>query len=421
MRGTVSLYRYLFRTIILIIFGGVLLGVSIGIIIDLQGKLFWLNTIGITVGGVIIGSAITILNFKRFIMPMKDIIDGVNQMAAGDLSSKINVEKIGELKPIGIAMNEMANQWKDLIHKISQVSNQVTDQSNELSAITEQNYQSIDEITKVVQEVAFGSEKQVMKITDTYHSVNDISEGIGQITGSIQSISEMTKSTNDKAVDGNQVVQAGMAQMKSLEEKVAYTSNIVKSFDEKSQEIGKIITMITDISQQTNLLSLNASIEAARAGEHGRGFAVVAGEVRKLAEQSAKASEDISKLIQEIQDEAGQAVTAIAEGKASFDQSYSLVGGTGQTFNEIVNKIQEVSHEFQDVSATMQQMHAGFKDMIDLAKEVVEVSDSSSAKSQQISALTEEQNASTEEISASANQLNTLAYDLQEMIQKFKV
>ncbi|NBI29130.1 methyl-accepting chemotaxis protein [Chengkuizengella marina] len=421
MKGTVSLYRYLFRTIILIIFGGVLLGVSIGFIIDLQGKLFWLNTIGITVGGVIIGSIITILNFKRFIMPMKDIINGVNQMAAGDLSSKINVEKVGELKPIAIAMNEMANQWKNLIHKITQVSNQVTDQSNELSAITEQNYQSIDEITKVVHEVAFGSEKQVMKITDTYQSVNDISEGIGQITGSIQSISEMTKSTNDKAVDGNQVVQAGMEQMKSLEEKVTYTSNIVKSFDEKSQEIGKIITMITDISQQTNLLSLNASIEAARAGEHGRGFAVVAGEVRKLAEQSAKASEDISKLIQEIQDEAGQAVTAIEEGKASFDQSYSLVGGTGKTFNEIVNKIQEVSHEFQDVSATMQQMHAGFKDMIDLAKEVVEVSDSSSAKSQQIAALTEEQNASTEEISASASQLNALAFDLQEMIQKFKV
>ncbi|NDI37138.1 methyl-accepting chemotaxis protein [Chengkuizengella sediminis] len=389
--------------------------------IDLQGKLFWLNTVGITVGGVIIGSIITILNFKRFIMPMKDIINGVNQMAAGDLSSKIDVEKVGELKPIAIAMNEMANQWKDLIHKISQVSNQVTDQSNELSAITEQNYQSIDEISKVVQEVAFGSEKQVMKITDTYHSVTDISEGIGQITGSIQSISEMTKSTNDKAVDGNQVVQAGMEQMKSLEEKVTYTSNIVNSFDEKSQEIGKIITMITDISQQTNLLSLNASIEAARAGEHGRGFAVVAGEVRKLAEQSAKASEDISKLIQEIQGEAGQAVTAIEEGKASFDQSYSLVGGTGGTFNEIVKKIQEVSHEFQEVSATMQQMHAGFKDMIALAKEVVEVSDSSSAKSQQIAALTEEQNASTEEISASANQLNTLAFDLQEMIQKFKV
>ncbi|WP_162038504.1 methyl-accepting chemotaxis protein [Chengkuizengella sediminis] len=421
MRGTVSLYRYLFRTIILIIFGGLLLGCSIGFMIDLQGKLFWLNTVGITVGGVIIGSIITILNFKRFIMPMKDIINGVNQMAAGDLSSKIDVEKVGELKPIAIAMNEMANQWKDLIHKISQVSNQVTDQSNELSAITEQNYQSIDEISKVVQEVAFGSEKQVMKITDTYHSVTDISEGIGQITGSIQSISEMTKSTNDKAVDGNQVVQAGMEQMKSLEEKVTYTSNIVNSFDEKSQEIGKIITMITDISQQTNLLSLNASIEAARAGEHGRGFAVVAGEVRKLAEQSAKASEDISKLIQEIQGEAGQAVTAIEEGKASFDQSYSLVGGTGGTFNEIVKKIQEVSHEFQEVSATMQQMHAGFKDMIALAKEVVEVSDSSSAKSQQIAALTEEQNASTEEISASANQLNTLAFDLQEMIQKFKV
>ncbi|MDP5276217.1 methyl-accepting chemotaxis protein [Chengkuizengella axinellae] len=421
MKDTVSLFRYLLRTIILIIFGGLFLGCAIGFMIDLQGKLFWMNTIGITLGGVLIGSTITILNFRRFIMPMKDIIGGVNQIAAGDLTSKIDVNKVGELQPIASAMNEMANRWKDLLHKMNEVSTQVTDQSNELSAITEQSYQSIDQITNVIQEVAFGSEKQVSKMNHTYQSVNDISQGIHQINETVQSVFDMTKTTNDKAVDGNQVVQAGMKQMTNLEERVAYTSNIVNSFDEKSQEIGKIITMITEISQQTNLLSLNASIEAARAGEHGRGFAVVAGEVRKLAEQSAKASEDISKLIQEIQAEAGQAVAAIQEGKASFDHSYALVGQTGETFNEIVKMIQEVSYEFQGVSATMEQVHSGFDGMLDLAKEVVEVSDHSSAKSQHIAALTEEQNASTEEIAASSNQLNKLAYDLQEMIQKFKV
>ncbi|WP_395940610.1 methyl-accepting chemotaxis protein [Bacillus sp. HMF5848] len=272
-----------------------------------------------------------------------------------------------------------------------------------------------------MEEVATGSEQQVLSVSKVNSIALEISSGMGKVASTIHSVALLAGNTNEKATSGNQVVTQTIEQMNTTQAQVTDTAKVVNQLGIKSKEIGQIVELITQIANQTNLLALNAAIEASRAGEHGKGFAVVADEVRKLAEQSGSAAEDIQKLVSQIQNEANNAIEEMNKGSASVSESIQMVHKSGFAFKEIVDMVMEISSQTQDVSAVIKEVHVGSKEMVEKMEEVGSISQQTAENSQSVAAASEEQSASMQEVTSSASSLSYMAEELQTLVSRFKI
>ncbi|MFZ3591662.1 methyl-accepting chemotaxis protein [Bacillus sp. DJP31] len=318
-------------------------------------------------------------------------------------------------------MNKMVSGLREVIQQVRFTSEQVAASSEELTASAEQTSTATEQISVAIQEVSEGSSQQVSTVRKTSDIVLEISKGMEQVATSIQSVAELTVESNDKSTAGNLVVNRTIEQMNSVQNQVADTSSVINALGVKSNEIGQIVQLITQIANQTNLLALNAAIEAARAGEHGRGFAVVADEVRKLAEQSGLAAGQISGLVGQIQEESLKAVESMELGTSAVVDGIDMVRQTGDAFKDIIKMIEVISSQSQEVSAIVEQVNAGSAGMVQMIEDVANISEQSAGNSQNVAASAEEQLASMEEIATSATSLSEMAEYLQNLVRKFKV
>lgn len=216
-------------------------------------------------------------------------------------------------------------------------------------------------------------------------------------------------------------VEKVVQQMEAIHESVKDASYMIESLGHRSDEISKIVGMITSIADQTNLLALNAAIEAARAGEHGKGFAVVADEVRKLAEESKKSAEQISSMIGVIQDETNKAVELMAAGNKKTASGMLQTQEVNDAFIQITGSVGNVSEKVQDVSTAVEQLSVSSAHIVQAVLQVKHFLIESMAASQESSAATEQQLAAMEEIASSSESLSHLSEELQALVRKFTV
>ena len=208
-----------------------------------------------------------------------------------------------------------------------------------------------------------GALQQAENVKKNTSSMMDIKNGIEQIAESAQIVANTSQETNETSIKGYQSLEVVIEQMKVINESVSNLSTVINDLSKYSNEIGKIVGTITDISNQTNLLALNAAIEAARAGEHGKGFAVVADEVRKLSEEAKVSSSEISKIVSFIQETVDKSVTFMSQGQDKVMNGMSVVSNVKETFTLIQEKISEVSERIIEVSAAVQQLSAGSEEI----------------------------------------------------------
>ena len=251
--------------------------------------------------------------------------------------------------------------------------------------------------------------------------IEAFTRGISDALHTMEQVGSVIDGTSRKAQDGNEIVLSTVDQMNTIADTVISSSSVVAKLGERSKEIGNIVEVISNISGQTNLLALNAAIEAARAGEQGRGFAVVSEEVRKLAEESQDASQKISDMIQTIQQETEQAVSAMQTGRDQAEKGRENIAATGDSFSEILAMIQRLQESAKAILKTTEGLEKGVGRIGTVTAHLQDAASRVASESENVSAATEEQAAGMEEIAANSRGLSDLAHDLHAAAARFKV
>lgn len=325
-----------------------------------------------------------------------------------------------ELGDLQRALYDMTLKIGDLLKEVSKTTEQMAAASQQLNSSSMESANAATSVAQSVADAAAVVVQQQTAVTNGTDSVASISQSVKSISQETEEVSQEADQAAKKAEAGNLVVEKSVNQIHSVEEKVRTTAQLVDELGARSQEIGAIVDTISDLAGQTNLLALNAAIEAARAGEQGRGFAVVAEEVRKLAEQSATAAQQIADLIGRIQDDTSKAVASMDSGRQAVVQGAESVEGLRQVFEEINGLVVNVAGKIESMSDSIQHV-AGQSSEITNHMEQIDTGAAKVADNMQsISAATEEQSASAQEIASASDSLARQAQDVQENLQKFK-
>ena len=295
----------------------------------------------------------------------------------------------------------------------------VTSSSQVLASTADMTRQSAEEVTRTAEEISKGAIDQAEEAESGAHMTNTLAKGIDELTESTQFMNALTQNTNESN-------QQGMNAIKALSEKTAEndkaTNRIETSIielDQKTKEIGNILVTINSIANQTNLLALNASIEAARAGEHGRGFAVVADEIRKLAEDSRSATENIQVIVQNIQKDSSQTVAIMQDVKTRSMEQSLAVGNVNTTFETISKNVHSISDQIAKINAFMSEMNTQKDNIVMSITNISSISEETAAASQEVTASMEQQTSSTDEVARLANDLSELSTNLRSSLKKF--
>lgn len=325
-----------------------------------------------------------------------------------------------ELGDVHRALYDMTLKIGDLLKEVSKTTEQMAAASQQLNSSSMESANAATSVAQSVADAASVVVQQQTAVTNGADSVASISQSVKSISQETEEISQEADQAAKKAEAGNLVVEKSVNQIHSVEEKVRTTARLVDELGARSQEIGAIVDTISDLAGQTNLLALNAAIEAARAGEQGRGFAVVAEEVRKLAEQSATAAQQIADLIGRIQDDTSKAVASMDSDRQAVVQGAESVEGLRQVFEEINGLVIDVAGKIESMSDSIQHVADQSSEITNHMEQI----DTGAAKvadnMQSIYAATEEQSASAQEIASASDSLARQAQDVQENLQKFK-
>lgn len=342
-------------------------------------------------------------------------------LSQGDFTASMNIQTADELGRMAAQFNTMTATLRDTLEQVSYSSQQVAATSEQLTASAEQTSMATEQIAQAVQEIAYGTEQQAEATRKGHTVVGEIAHHITQMERGIEVVSASTSEANRQALEGNQKAVKAVEQMSLIHTQMDQTTTMVNALGLRSQEIGKMISLITSIASQTNLLALNAAIEAARAGEQGRGFAVVADEVRKLAEQSSSAAEQVSLIVADIQHDTEAAIAAMNHNTSILGEGMTLVQSTGLAFEQITGSTRQLYVRTDEVSAEMKQISHQMETMITAIDHINHIAEQAAGNSQTVAAAAEEQNASMQEISAASAMLARMAEEMNEAVRAFKL
>lgn len=352
---------------------------------------------------------------------IKKLMSVATRIAEGDLTARADVKDKSELGRLANLFNDMAASISALIVQARESAVHVASSAEQLLAGAEQTAKATEHIASSIENVSQTSDHNYRAVVQTSETIETISGGVDTITVQSEKASNSAKETLDKSIEGSKAVKDVIDQMSSIHQTVVSLSQDIEQLGKSTETINSIVQVITDIAARTNLLSLNASIEAARAGEHGKGFAVVAIEVKKLAEQSAASASEIVELVSSIKSGTEKSIATMQSAVGEVNNGLGTVKIAGELFEDIKVSANEVAVNIDQVNHIAKQLS---DDTVQVVKAVEILTESAKTTEQgvsNVSAATEEQLASMQEVSASSKDLTSLAEQLQQIVEKFKV
>jgi methyl-accepting chemotaxis protein len=369
---------------------------------------------------LVMGISIVFWTVRTVDRPLTRLVGAAERFGGGDLRPVRLGRMPTELERLSKAMDGMGNRLRNVVVAVVGEASQIGTSASDFSAMSEELAASSGEISTAMVKIAASAEQQVKgmeKADALLHSLRQIAEANAQAA---TRVSELGGRIQELAARHQADVAAAGQTLLDVREVVRTSAGQVKELTRLSEPITDFIDLIKQISSQTNLLALNAAIEAARAGEHGRGFAVVAEEVRRLADSSATAAEDVAKTVQFIRKQVREVSHTMESGSAKVQGIETVAASAARALEQISTAVGEVHGAAAEVE---QEAVANRKIVEELGLRTQEVSQAASehaSASEQVTAAAEEQSASTEEMAAAAGDLLQGATRLTALMQEFK-
>ncbi|GAA4716193.1 methyl-accepting chemotaxis protein [Brevibacillus fulvus] len=371
---------------------------------------------------ILLAALLTFVLSGYFVRTLQLVTNLTKRVSQGDLSQKLVVKsRAMEFQQLGLHVNEMIDNLRNLLTQAQTNSNQVAEASSRLTGSSASISDGITHISAAMVELASGNENQSSQVEYAAGEMDRLHQEISSIHQRMRDLQKLTDNVDGQAKQSLHGIAAANEQIETIRQTTDQSANQIVALEQKMHKIEQMVTMITQISGQTNLLALNAAIEAARAGEAGRGFAVVADEVRKLAEQSEKAAEEIAFVIHEIRQETSSAVTFILNGKTEAEKGTEVFQQISLFLHNIVAALDGILHSTRNVSEATQRMEQSSVGVTEVMTQLAALSQETAASTEEMTASLTEQSSTLSELSKSAKNLDLLADTLQETVQKFKL
>ncbi|MDB6141688.1 MAG: trg 1 [Pseudomonas sp.] len=330
---------------------------------------------------------------QQIIVPLQQTLAAAGRIAQGDLSKDLVVERRDEMGQLQTSMQQMTLSLRELISGISEGVTQIASSAEQLSAVTEQTNVGVNTQKEETDQVAT--------------AMNQMTATVMEVARNAEEASMAASQADQQAREGDQVVSEAIAQIEQLAAEVGNSTLAMNQLKLESDKIGSVLDVIKSVSQQTNLLALNAAIEAARAGEAGRGFAVVADEVRSLAQRTQQSTEEIEELIAALQNGTQQVAATLDNSRTLTDNSVELSRRAGSSLEHITRTVSTIQSMNQQIATAGEQQSAVAEE---ITRSVLNVRD-----------ISEQTAAASEQTAASSIELARLGSQLQGLVGRFRV
>lgn len=376
----------------------------------------------ISVVVILLGLTIAVISSNSISRPLGLVTNRMKVIADGKLDNEpLETHLRDEIGQLVNSTNEMNETTLDVLRQIRGVSATVSSQSEELSQSASEVRAGTEQISMTMEELAIGAESQANNASDVSAAMSSFTSKVEEANRDGEHMQETSNEVLNMTNEGSKLMASSTNQMEIIDKIVHDAVEKVEGLNIHSQNISELVEVIQEIAEQTNLLALNAAIEAARAGEHGAGFAVVADEVRNLAEQSSESVTNITKIVDNIQNESNTVATSLRDSYQEVEAGTNQITTTGKTFGAITASVTDMTDDMTRVSANLADIAAHTQEMNGSIQEIAAVSEESAAGVEQTSAASEQASSAMDEVTGNSGDLAKVAEELNGLVQQFKL